>query len=198
MSIDIKQLRSEAKRQAQSDSDYLCSTSPMPFDDQATVTSVAQQEQLYVDPTHPIKCSGRVDTIETCFGLNHNRGGGFSVEVVVLRPTTGGFVIEQALNLPINQILEDDNTDTSEVLYCQNITVSNTLIVKKGDLLSFRTINSVEVVFTNLPFQGSPKSVTVQPVLGAETVLAEQLAPGSGMTNVLPMFRGLIGEFAKL
>ncbi len=161
----------------------LCSSGPAPLHEAAIVTSKSERGIIYVDPLHPVTCEGRVDMIEACYTVNNNFAGGYSIDLVVLRPISDGYVLQQELDLPIVQ------ASLGNVLSCQNFTVPSVLSVEDGDLVGFRAKNKIEIAFT---LQGSIQSVNIQPILG-ESTQAEQLRVESRSRNEFPMFRAFIG-----
>lgn len=162
----------------------LCSSGPAPLHEAAIVTSKSERGIIYVDPLHPVTCDGSVNMIETCYMVNNNFAGGFSIDLVVLRPISDGYVLQQELELPIGQ------ASSGNVLNCQNFTVPSVLSVEDGDLVGFRAKNKIEIAFT---LQGSIQSVNIQPMLGESTSRAEQLRVESRSRNEFPMFRAFIG-----
>ncbi|XP_064382645.1 uncharacterized protein LOC135331428 isoform X2 [Halichondria panicea] len=160
----------------------LCSSGPAPLHEAAIVTSKSERGIIYVDPLHPVTCEGRVDMIEACYTVNNNFAGGYSIDLVVLRPISDGYVLQQELDLPIVQ------ASLGNVLSCQNFTVPSVLSVEDGDLVGFRAKNKIEIAFT---LQGSIQSVNIQPILG-ESTQAEQLRVESRSRNEFPMFRAFI------
>ena len=160
----------------------LCSTGRAPFHQASVVTSKSERGVLYVDPSRPLTCEGRVDMIEICFTITNDFAQGFSINLIVLRPVGNDYAIQQTVVVPFTQLT------SGNVLSCQNLTVPEPLNVEEGDLIGFRPTNKIEIAFT---MQGSIHSVNIQPTLG-ETVQTQQI--DSRSQNELPMFRTFIGE----
>lgn len=191
----VREISNKVKRQLEPN--FLCSIGPSPLSARAEVSFRARQGVVYVDPTRPATCNGRVNTIETCFEINDNIAENFpSFDLINLRPHAGGYQLQLSLVIPINEITEDENSHLIS-LYCQNITVPSAFTVRKGDLIGFRSWNNIEIAFTFFPFEGSLRSVRLEPVLGVETVQADDLRVDSKNDSELPMFRVFIGKLSS-
>ncbi len=183
------------KRQLPSLTQPLCNIGPGPLNNSIIPSRKAQQDVVYVDTAHPITCTGRVGTVETCFTIDDSRSGGFSFNLVNLRPHGEGYIVQQALDLE-PELNEDEVTMAS--VSCQNITVSSRFPVREGDLVGVRVWNSIEIAFAMFPYEGALSNVRVTPTLGIELValgLAEgELRPDSTTDYELPMLRTFIGK----
>ena len=181
-----------AKRQAPSD--YQCSSGPK-FNSTLTRSTTAGIGPLYVDTASSVQCSGRITTVEMCFTVDHQSPAPFSIEVVVLRRQGSDFRIVESQELPANQIQERDDQSTTDETICQNITMTNTLMVSEGEFIGFVCRNAIRVAFAILPTQsGTLRSATIQPVFGMETIRDAQLQLASRADNEFPLLRAVIGK----
>ena len=198
MPVDrLHEKKDEAIVKRQASSDYQCSSGPT-FNSTLRRSSTAGRGPLYVDTDRSAQCSGRVTAVEMCFTVDHQSSAAQSIDLVILRRLGGegsDFRVVDSLELLANNIDERDDLSNTDGTICQNITVTNTLMVSEGNFIGFACRNSIRVAYAILPKQsGRLRSATIEPVFGLETITDGQLLLDSRADSEFPLLRAVIGK----